>query len=231
MEPKIGIVIPWREKPSRLDPFNYVTNWYKKIFPYAELIFADAPGELWQPSASRNIRVRRAQAAHCQILIIGDADSIPEEHALHEALRQAPRDGMVHNPYNVYKHLTFDSTQKYYKGMHVNECQGSLYDDSVGGIWVCTPDAWWEIGGMDEKFLQWGPEDRAFDVAHQIIKGASFIKHNGCLSSLAHDRQELEPAFHRTHSYNTLLFAMYTRTKTSEEILSLVRKEHSELTI
>lgn len=226
---KLGIIIPWREKPSRLEPFNYVVNWYKERFPDAEFIFVDAPGEFWQPSASRNMGVRRAQEAHCDLLIVGDADSIPEINALNEALEQAPIDGMIHNPYRVYKHLTFDSTQNYYRGMRVEDCQGSLHHDAVGGIWVCTPEAWWELGGMDEKFLQWGPEDRAFDVVHQMVKGVTFIKHDGWLISLAHDRQELEPAFHKTHLYNTLLFKRYYETKTVEQMLELVSRVHLEL--
>jgi hypothetical protein len=173
--------------------------------------------------------VKKAQEAHCDLLIIGDADSIPEINALNEAIEQAQVDGMIHNPYSVYKHLTFDSTQNYYKGMAVEDCQGSLHYDAVGGIWVCTPEAWWELGGMDEKFLQWGPEDRAFDVAHQVIKGSTFIKHDGWLISLAHDRQELEPAFQRTHLYNTLLFAKYISTRTPEEMLALVHKKDLQL--
>jgi len=221
---KLGIVIPWRETPSRLGPFNYVVDWYKDNFPKAEIFYGNREGELWSPSASRNDGVRLAEAAGCDILIVGDADSLAESQALHEAVEAAYGDGYVHNPFNVYKHLDFESTLFYYLNYPDEKLNGSLHYDAVGGIFVCTPKTWWELGGMDEKFLQWGPEDRAFDVAHQVIKGIPFVKHEGMLYSLAHQRQETDPGFHKTHSQNSALFWEYLEISNPDKMLELVKR-------
>lgn len=226
---KLGIVIAWRETPSRLEPFNYVLNWYKNNFPDAEIILTDTDGEVWEPSKARNLGVKKAQELGCDVIIVGDADSIAQVDAINEAIEQCQKDNMIHNPYYLYKHLNYLSTQDYYSGTSVLECFGYTYNDSVGGIWICKPESWWEIGGMDEKFLQWGPEDRAFDVAHQVIKGIPFPKHEGWLISLAHERQEQDPNFSNSHLYNTLLFAKYLEANSPEKMLELVKKKDLEL--
>jgi hypothetical protein len=228
-EMKLGIVIPWRETPSRLEPFNYVLDWYKNNFSDAEIILTDTDGEVWEPSKARNLGVKKAQDLGCDVIVVGDADSIPQLHALNEAIEQCQEDNLIHNPFYLYKHLNYQSTQDYYSGLSIMSCFGHIYNDSVGGIWVCKPEVWWELGGMDEKFLQWGPEDRAFDVAHQIIKGTSFIKHEGWLISLAHERQENDAHFPKSHLYNTLLYAKYLQANTPEKMLELVRKKDLEL--
>lgn len=226
---KLGLVIPWRETPSRLEPFNYVLNWYKTNFPDIEIFFSDTDGDVWEPSKSRNLGVKKAQEAGCDVLIVNDADSLAELHALKEAIEDCQKDGLIHNPYTLYKHLNYDSTKDYYAGMSVSQCFGYVYNDSVGGIWVCKPSVWWEIGGMDEKFKQWGPEDRAFDVAHRMIKGCNIVHHDGWLISLAHERQESDAHFAKSHLFNTLLFGKYFTVKTPEEMLELIKKESLEL--
>lgn len=226
---KLGIIIGWRETPSRLEPFNYVLNWYKTNFPDAEIILTDTDGEVWEPSKARNLGVHKAQELGCDVIVVSDADSLAELGPLKEAIKECQKDGLIHNPYYIYKHLTYQATQDYYSGVSIMQCPGYMYNDSVGGIWVCKPEAWWEIGGMDEKFLQWGPEDRAFDFAHKVIKGTSFIKHEGWLISFAHERQEQDQHFSKSHLYNTLLFAEYHKVRTPEELLELITKKELEL--
>jgi len=75
---KIGLVIPWRETPSRIKPLQMVLDWYQTNLPNIEVIYIDRQGEFWSASGSRNDGVRKAQEAHCDVIIINDADTISE---------------------------------------------------------------------------------------------------------------------------------------------------------
>jgi len=183
---KIGLVIPWREQPSRIKPLEHVLDWYKTNLTDIEVFYSDRPGKYWSAAGSRNDGVKKAQEAHCDVIIINDADTIPEIEPLLEAIENCQKDGMVHNPYNFCKYYDKEATNKILSGIDINLIRHSReYTEANGGIYVCTPEAWWSIGGMDEKFIQWGGEDSAFELAHTIIKGSKLIKHTGTIYCLA----------------------------------------------
>ena len=70
---KIGLVIPWREQPSRIPLLKELLAWYEKNLPNVEIFYANRPGQFWQPSGSRNDGVKMAQDAKCDVIKIGRA--------------------------------------------------------------------------------------------------------------------------------------------------------------
>lgn len=221
---KIGLVIPWRETPSRVKPLEAVLEWYQIHFSGIEVFYTDRPGSVWNASASRNDGVKRAQEAHCDIIIMNDADTIPEIKSLNEAIHAASRDSYVHNPYMQSKYLDEEETERYLnKQVKLDEAKHMLYQESNGGIWVFRPEVWWEIGGMDENFKQWGFEDTAFELAHTIIKGIKLIKHSGYIYCLGHKTQIHDDRFNFSSIENRERFLLYYSANTPEKMLQLVR--------
>ena len=187
---KIGVVIPWREEESRLKPLQYVLNWYSANLPNAEVFFADKPGE-WQHSGSRNIGVRKAQEAHCDIIICNDADTVPEIASLERAIEAAKSDLFIHNPYTMCHYLNKDATQAVLDGGSLNQSGVTVLNWVCGGIFVFQLDAWWRLGGMDEKITT-GPEDLALQRVHEVVNGTKINKHRGNIYCFWHERIEKE---------------------------------------
>lgn len=186
---KIGIVIPWREQPSRVAPFKMVTAWYEKHFPEAKIYLADAPGDKWKMSASRNLGVRMAEEDGCDIIILNDADTLPELQPVLASINQAYVDGYIHNPYNEYRLLSHTVTDKFLNGEYASifDCPFTNVEYSSAGTWIFAPETWWSIGGGDENFHGWGWEDTALEHAHKIVKGIPFKKHAGSVVALEHE--------------------------------------------
>lgn len=222
---KIGLVIPWREQESRIKPLEIVIDWYKTNLSDIEIFYSDRPGKYWQASASRNDGVKKAQEAHCDVIIINDADTLPEIEPLLEAIEQCQKDNVVHNPYRYCKYFDKDMTRKFFDGADIKLLKHTLYTEANGGIYVCTPEAWWSVGGMDEKFIQWGGEDSAFELAHTIIKGTKLIKHDGFIYCLGHDQQIHDPGFNFNHLRNIELYWLYYSASTPERMLALVKQK------
>ncbi len=221
---KLGLVIPWREQPTRIKPLEAVLHWYETNLADIEIFYSDRPGEFWNASASRNDGVKRAQEAHCDVIIINDADTLPEIEPLLQAIEACQSDGMIHNPYRQCKYFDIEMSKLFYSGKDIKLLKHTLYTESNGGIYVCTPETWWSLGGMDEKFVQWGPEDTAFEMAHKIIKDRAFVKHDGYIYCLGHELQIHDPGFTPNHQKNVDLYWLYYSAKTPEDMLALVKQ-------
>jgi hypothetical protein len=222
---KIGLVIPWRETPSRVRPLQALLEWYQTNLPDVEIIYADKPGEFWSASGSRNLGIRKAQEAGCDVVILNDADTLPQLPPLLEAIEQCQTDGMVHNPYRLCKYFDMNMSELIYAGMNKDVLKHTLFTEANGGIWVCTPQSWWDIGGMDEKFLQWGGEDNAFELAHTVIKGSKLVKHDGTIYCLGHQTQVNDPGFFQHQTINFELYWLYYSATTPERMLALVKQK------
>jgi glycosyltransferase involved in cell wall biosynthesis len=224
---KVGIVIPWRSQPSRIPAFEAVIAWYKENLPDAKIYYADHPGPVWLPAATRNDGVRMAEADGVDLVIMNDADTIPEINPLKEAIAAAYRDEMFHNPYTNYRMLEDRGTRQHLvKKLPIEKCSFTPFDSACYGTVVFTPSAWWKIGGMDEKFKQWGYEDTAQQVAHRVINGKDFIKHSGVCYAMGHVPQTRKG---QDFLNNKLLYEEYLRADTAEKILELCKKEVLEI--
>ena len=223
---KIGLVIPWREQPSRIKPLQAVLDWYQTNLPDIEIFYSDRPGEKWNAAASRNDGVKRAQEAHCDVIILNDADTLPEIEPLMEAIEQCKTDGLVHSPYNKCKYIDIEMSELYYSGKDIKLLKHTLFSPATGGIWVCTPQAWWDVYGMDEKFHQWGPEDAAFDISHRIIKGVPLVPHEGYIYCLGHVPQIYDEGFGPSHIHNMNIYDFYLKATTPGRIKWLVKTKN-----
>jgi len=223
---KLGVVIPWREEESRIRPLEYLINWYSVNLPDAKVYYADKPGK-WQHSGSRNLGVKMAQQEGCDIIICNDADTIPELQSLLSSIESAKNDLFVHNPYKECNYLNKEATQKVFDGQPINALLGvKIFNWVCGGIFVFQPEAWWKLGGMDEKIYT-GPEDLVFERVHQVINGTKIIKHPGSIYCFWHERIEKETKEDwDREAYNQALYSEYLATNDPQQILKLVARDH-----
>lgn len=183
--PAARIVIPWRPAPSRIDAFERVVAWYRDTFPVLPLETIDTGDTPFVLAACRNAAMRRADPD--EVVVVGDADTIPEREPLIAAIRAAADSPYVHLPYDEYRWLGRTGSADYAAGLPLAECAVEQYvDGACSGVYVATPRAWASHGGQDEGFRGWGFEDAAWFLAHSTILGAPPIRHAGRVYALHH---------------------------------------------
>lgn len=171
MEPNISVVIPWRTQESRKYAFRIVTEWYQENLPEADIIAVDDGRVPFCLSGTRNLGVRQAEAAGADIVILNDADTVPELSALRFAIYKAMRDDRVVLPYNEYHSLQDIGTNQFVKGTPLSECHSIVVKGACSGVYVFQPKVWWSHYGQDERFRGWGFEDAAWFAAHTTLIG------------------------------------------------------------
>lgn len=196
---RVTVCIPWREGPGRLEAFLAVTAWYRARG--YEYIACDSDSE--QPfnlSQARNTAVNAARRVGADIVVVGDADTVPDEWALRRAIET--NTGEVTYPFDKYVYLkpVDHPATDHLELMEVDR----EYPGSVGGLFVTTPETYWSVGGMDEEFRQWGYEDRAFYYAAQTLGRIARV--NGSVYAFGHDAERdmssQNPGKHRVALYH-----------------------------
>lgn len=206
---KIGVVIPWREHPTRMRAFHFVLEWYRRHLPNATIYLCDNGNEVWEPSATRNLGVRKAQTDSCDIIIMNDADTIPNIRPLTESIKAAHGDHMIHNPYHEYAYIELEHTHLFFDEDVPLDSLPYQIIDSCAGTMVFKPAAWWMLGGSDEKFIKWGYEDTAQQLVHDVIHGCRFVKHFGTIYAFAHQQQDSWANPSKYLIYNKDLYNLY----------------------
>lgn len=167
MATDVVLALPWRSHPSRTRAFEQVDSYYRQLGYIPTL--HDSGHDPFNRAASRNLAMRDAD-----VVVVSDADTYVEAGPLEQAIRAARTSGRVHLPYTQYLHRRAD---------------GSTLDLSAfawSGVLVATPRTWWSIGGQDERFDCWSPEDYAFRFAHETLLGP-MPRHEGMAIALDHD--------------------------------------------
>jgi hypothetical protein len=183
--PAARIVIPWRPAPSRLDAFDRVVTWYRENLPELPIETIDTGDDPFVLAACRNAAM--AAAAEDEVVVVGDADTIPERAALREAIRAAAGSPYVHLPYDEYRWLGRTGSADYAAGVALVDCTvEQLVEGACSGVYVATPRAWRSHGGQDEGFRGWGFEDAAWFLAHATLLGAPPRRHRGRVYALHH---------------------------------------------
>lgn len=219
---KVAIVVPWRPNPSRQAAWELVRDWWTTHLPDAEIITADTPHQPFVVAAARNEGVRLAERSGADVVVVADADTIPDPTGLSEAI-DAAADGKIHQPYSRFGYLRRAATERAIESRQWPTPKTNLGRVS-GGVWVCTPEAWRAVGGMDERFRAWGGEDDAFLAAAQTLRG--FVCHTGVGMSLWHTYGHRYLG--RQHRLNVALLRRYHRARGD---IAAMRKLVSEVPV
>jgi hypothetical protein len=178
------VVLPWRAAPSRIPAFERVLAWYAEQLPELQVRTVDTDDEPFVLAACRNRAMREAEPG--QVVVVNDADTLPEPDALRAAIAAAAGDGFVHLPYTEYRWLGADGSAQFADGVPLESCVFELVRGACSGVYVATPETWAAHGGQDEGFRGWGFEDAAWFLAHQALLGAPPVRHEGRVYALHH---------------------------------------------
>jgi hypothetical protein len=162
--------------------FDFVTRWYARNLPEATVRTIDTDDEVFVLAACRNL----ATAAPDEVIVINDADTVPEVDALRAAVAAARTSGQVHLPYTEYHWLGAEGTSQLRAGTPANDCGFDLVLGACSGVYVTTPRTWAAHGGQDERFRGWGFEDAAWYRAYATLMGDPPVRHEGNVYALHH---------------------------------------------
>lgn len=185
----VAVAIPWRPgTPERNAHHEHVRAHLRGLLPGAIHLDVDSGHTPFSRAGSRNEGVRQAEAAGAAVVVLCDADTLPEAEPLHAAI-EAATDGRLHLPYSWYRGLSRDGTQTYLAGAPAADCPIDLaHEWATGGVLVIQPGAWWQAGGMDERFTAWGFEDAAYRIAADALLGPT-VRHQGTITHLWHPQE------------------------------------------
>jgi len=184
MRPSVpySVVIPWRATPSREPLKNFVIQWYTRQLGVRPIL-VDSDYESFNISAARNRGV--AEAEH-SVVVIADADTIPDTQPLLDAIGALATDTHAHLPFSVARYLDARNTRNVLRGVRPSSQPGYDAHEHSGSIMVVTKDIWAQHGGQDERFIGWGYEDWAWKIAHDTLIGP-VVKHDGRVICLHHE--------------------------------------------
>jgi len=183
---RVACAVPWRPgQPDRERHHAIVKSHLQAILPNAYHVDVDTDHEAFCLAGCRNQGVRAAQEAGCDVVVLCDADTLPEPAPLLAAINSA-QDGRLHLPYRTFKGFSPAGTAAYLAGTPAHRCEVELQTEwSTGGVMVIQPAAWWRMGGSDERFRGWGFEDTATRVACDALLGPT-VRHTGTIYHLWH---------------------------------------------
>jgi hypothetical protein len=215
----VSVVLPWRPQPSRVSAFDTVSGWYSAHLPDAVIETVDSDDELFNLSRCRNLGVAAAaeRFGDDEVVVIGDADTLPQLAPLLEAIEASRTSGSVHLPYTEYHWLGRGGTAQLRDGVAPEECEFELVRGACSGVYVTTPRTWWSHGGQDERFRGWGFEDAAWYLAHETLLGAPPKRHHGSVFALHHETQLREGP---QYDLNAALMQRYRDASTSADAMS-----------
>jgi hypothetical protein len=214
----VTIVIPWRAQPSRLAAFDAVVAWYRDALGDVPVLIVDSDDAVFNLARCRNLGVGRL-ADPDDVVVIGDADTIPERPALLEAIAAAQTSGRVHLPYTEYRWLGASGTAQFAAGAALADCDHEVVHGACSGVYVTTPATWASHGGQDERFRGWGFEDAAWHVAHETLLGEPPRRHPGRVYALHH---VAEPREGEHYDANAALMERYRAADTPDAMRRLL---------
>ncbi len=227
---RIAVVIPWRGGQKDREKHHQTVRWQLiNMLPDAMPIEVDTGHMPFSRAGSRNLGVRVAQEAGYDVVVLNDADTLPEREPLLAAIESAHQNDRLVLPYTHFRGLSKRGTKDLLRGVPAVSCETELETTwSTGGVMVIKPSAWWRMGGMDENFTGWGMEDAAARVACDALLGPT-IRHEGVITHLWHPSEidQSSPSWQA----NSARMARYVEAEGNPEavaaIVSEFRKELS----
>ena len=215
-----SVLIPYRPTHRiRVKSFDWILRRYEKLLPEAELCVADSSDEEFSRSEARN---NAYALATTDILLVADADTVPERDAILSGIELLDKQVPWVVPYSTYYNLGVDKTQEILKhGPHLDiefeeaDCEHIVM--STAGMLLMRRSAWETVGGYDERFIGWGYEDNAFQLALDILVGRHERVHDGRGIHLWHPEPETVRFNQPMIQHNKQLFDQYVRASRRPE--------------
>lgn len=225
---RVAVCIPWRETPERVRAFRWVAQRWRDLYGWP-VVAEDAPTSYWSKAAAVNRTVDRAVAEHRpDVLVIADADLVLLEPV--ETAERALLEGWA-----VGHDRALRLTKAASARLLATPPDVPLYPDHVArsdvrrsvpallgdGALAITPMAWEFVGGMDERFREWGHQQVALGHACRTLLGPAPQPDLPTLH-FDHDSGDKERKEHPFYEANTRLARRYSSTRTANGMARLV---------
>jgi hypothetical protein len=225
---RVLVGIPWRSHPHRVYAHDLTVQRYREILPDAEIVDFDTHHDPFCLAGCRNKAVRYAEMRGFDVVVLADADTLPEREPLLSAITDAATSRFVHLPYSEYRSLREAGTRQYDAGRPLEDCDHLTVDGACSGVYVTTPATWWSHGGQDERFLGWGCEDAAWYAAHETLLGPPPVRWTGRVYALHHDSA---PKTGDQYTANFALVHRYHQAHDDPDAMrALIAEQHAEST-
>lgn len=193
---KVSVCIPYgKSDDRRAEIFTWVLIRWLKLHPDFEILLGNSSRDPWSRSEARNDAVSQATG---DVLIIADADTFTTPSNVERAFGLLDRGvPWVIGSGNYYSldELTSDffldldpgTTIDHYRDMHGElGYHWKMYNKSIAGMLFVRREDFERSGGYDERFLDWGWEDNAFQVQMDRTVG-KHVRTAGELYHLHHE--------------------------------------------
>jgi GT2 family glycosyltransferase len=151
---------------------HYVTDHLDKCG--VDFNLTPSPVEPFSRAAAKNAGAKLAKMWEYDTIIFHDADMIVEQQAYEDLIAKAQETGKLVVGFTEYRALEKAATAWVTDGMvdpWSAQVGKTLSGFSRGGIIAVTVEAFYDIGGYDERFRGWGCEDWAFSIAASTARG------------------------------------------------------------
>lgn len=189
---KVVLAFPWRPTEDRLEAWQITKELLPTMYDFAFVVTADSGHHSFNRPASRNLCVNVAKKNKADVIVLCDADSVPQPDPLVAAI-EAAADGLMHFPFHEAWYISYKGMLRVRQQASPEQVRSRIWDKcfSEGGIWVCKPQTYYQAGEQDHRLNGWGCDDRAFLAASRTLVGMP-VKHEGFLYCLPHTRPSEE---------------------------------------
>jgi predicted glycosyltransferase involved in capsule biosynthesis len=218
---KLGIVVPWRARPTRVKAFGLAVNRLMDQFPNSTVYYADKEDEIFNVSGSRNQGCLSAIKDGCDMLLVVDADTLLDKKSIKNAIVEATKNNCVCMPFMFYNPASEKVSTSLINGEIPFEKVAVRSDESAwnhpGGAYVMSSSTFLLLNGWDERFVGWGYEDDAFAEAHKRVLGRGFMRVEGYAVAMFHQDRDQEYIDINSKRYRTYV------DSSNEQVLEIIQ--------
>lgn len=202
--PKVVVVIPWREHPSRVYAYNKLLDWYGHYFSDISVISADSDSGKFNVSQAKNNGASQAIAQGADIIVFNDADAFVKPSQLQNAVAHSESFNEIAVAYSeVCQHTNTKDTRIFFKNLYLKSKDrylGKRYKKPkmlaegrpdklypCGGVLAVPVGIFKNLDGFEENIIGWGPEDTFFHRKYFDFYKKPFVYVEGILHSTYND--------------------------------------------